>query len=115
YDWFATPPKRGGNLFREQIAATFAFFNDMDNRRRWFPLTTTAPRGEAGFIASFHIEHGVWALFVRMGWRPKEVIGYVGAGRFRLRFQRRVRNPERLVRRAEKRSEKRQRRLHRSR
>jgi hypothetical protein len=115
YDWFATPTKRGGNLFREQISATFAFFNDMDNRRRWFPLTTTAPKGEAGFIASFHIEHGVWALFVRMGWRPKEIIGYVGPGRFRLRFRRRVRNPERLLRAAEKRTERRRRRQQRSR
>jgi cytochrome P450 len=115
YDLFAAPHKRGANLFREHIAAIFSFFDDMENRRRWFPLTLDAPKVAPSWVASFHVEDGVWAWFVRMGWCPREIIGYVGAGRFRWRFRRRVRNPERLLRSAEKRTERRRRRLQRNR
>jgi hypothetical protein len=108
------PSKRGGTLFGELMSATYWFFNDSDNRRRWFPRTTTAPLGRPGFVAAFHIEDGVWAPLTRMGWVPREIIGYVGVGRLRWRFRRRVRDRERLLRSAEKRSERRRRQRQRS-
>ena len=102
YDWYAAPTDRGRTLFRDQISATFSYFFDPENRRRWFPQLPAAPDAGYGFVAAFHIENGVWALFVRMGWRPKEIIGYVGFGRLKWRFRRRVKDIERLQQTADK-------------
>ena len=110
YDWFAAPSARGRTLFREQIGAIFSFFSEPENRRRWFPHAPPSPGAGDGFIAAFHIENRIWALFVRMGWRPTEIVGYVGAGRLRWRFRRRVKDAERLQRKAHRRASRRRRR-----
>jgi hypothetical protein len=100
YDWYAAPTDRGRMLFKDQINAIYSYFTDPEERRRWFPQFS--PDGRYGFVAAFHIENGAWATLVRMGWPPREIIGYVGFGRLKWRFRRRVKDIGRLEQIAEK-------------
>jgi hypothetical protein len=113
YDMWATPTARGRYLFRAQMSEMFAYFSDHGQRVRWFPDHAGSPDAPYGFVAAFHVENRIWALFARSGLRPREIVGFVGVGPLRWRFRRPAPNEEQL-RRAARRTAKRRRRRQRA-
>jgi hypothetical protein len=96
YDMWAVPTDRGRFLFRAQMSEMFAYFADHEQRRRWFPNHYNSPDADYRFVAAFHLENRIWALFARAGIRPREIVGYIGIGRLRWRFRRPAPSEEKL-------------------